>query len=37
MQILDDKEFNDWRVIHLSTREVGLVPALLVELEDDET
>lgn len=30
-QVLDDSEFNYWRVIHLATREVGMVPANLLE------
>lgn len=30
-QVIDDSEFNYWRVIHMSTREVGLVPANLME------
>lgn len=33
-QVIDDFQFNYWRVINLTTREVGMVPANVMELID---
>lgn len=36
LQVIDDNMTGTWRVIHLATREIGLVPIYMIHDEEEE-